>query len=422
MNIDKGDFIALLNEFGSEISTAESSFKGIYVPLQSAKQLLDVKLEPGDAVVYTDPATSLTLGEMLSFQGKSFTLVSNSKIQYINGNPIYLELGIQRFLPNITVPGEYRIRTCSSLLLSSEYEISEEIFGLAVPSSYDIPTPVSASFFISSGYEISEELFSLSVPASYDLVQEIFGLSLPSVYNIPTPESGSLLLSASYDIAEGIFELSVPSAYDIPTPVSGALLLSASYDIAEEIFGLSVPSAYNIPTPVSGALLLSAEYDIAEGLFELSVSAVYDITEELFDLAVPSAYNIPTPESGSLLLSSEYEISEEFFTLSVPASYDLLAPTAISGLRAEFIAPDAVVLHWNALDPADADYYEIYRSTSSGFTPSSSTFVGISRVNSFRNRDLDTDTTYYFKVRAVDPDGNAGAFSSQVYATTSGTS
>ncbi|MGC9445419.1 MAG: fibronectin type III domain-containing protein [Candidatus Methanospirareceae archaeon] len=38
------------------------------------------------------------------------------------------------------------------------------------------------------------------------------------------------------------------------------------------------------------------------------------------------------------------------------------------------------------------------------------------------NRDLDTDTTYYFKVRAIDPDGNAGAFSSLVSATTSGSS
>jgi hypothetical protein len=328
---------------------------------------------------------------MLSFQGKSFVLVSNSKIQYINGNPIYLELGLQRFLPSVVVPSEYNIRTLTSLLVSSEYEISEEIFGLAMPSSYDIPTPVSASVFLSSEYSISGEIFDLSVPASYDIAEELFGLS-------------------------------VPSSYDIPTPASATLLLSAGYDIAEEVFGLAVPSAYNIPTPESGTLLLSSNYNIAEELFSLIVPASFNIAEGIFSITVPSSFEIPTPESASLLLSSGYDIAEEFFSLAVPASYDLLEPTAISGLRAQFITPNAIVLHWNALDPADADYFEIYRSTSSGFTPSSDTLVGTAQTNSFRNRDLETDTTYYFKIRAVNPDGNGGAFSSQVSATTSGTS
>ncbi|MGC9443720.1 MAG: fibronectin type III domain-containing protein [Candidatus Methanospirareceae archaeon] len=260
--------VVIGDNHGHILRSTGFSFKGIYVPLQSAKQLLDVKLAPGDAVVYTDPAENLVLDELLTFKDKSFTLVSNSKIQYINGNPIYMELGLERFMPSITVSCEYDIRTLTALLVGSSY----------------------------------------------------------------------------------------------------------------------------------------------------------DIAEELFSLVVPASYNIPIPESGTLLISSEYDISEELFSLSVPASYDLLAPTAISGLRVEFIAPDAVVLHWNALDPADADYFEIYRSTTTDFIPASSNFVAIAQTNSFRNRDLDTDTTYYFKVRAVDPDGNAGAFSSQVSATTSGTS
>jgi len=65
MKIDKSDFLAFLTEFGSTILTEGSSFKGFFVPLQSSKQLPDIKLEPGDAVVYTDPAESLTLGELL---------------------------------------------------------------------------------------------------------------------------------------------------------------------------------------------------------------------------------------------------------------------------------------------------------------------------------------------------------------------
>ncbi len=161
------------NNLGSTLDIKNLSigvFKGIYVPLQSTKQLLDVALKPGDAVVYTDPAKILTLGELLSFQGKSFLLVSNSKIQYINGNPIYMELGLERFLPSLNLQGSYDIRTCISFSLSSLYNISQNLFSRSIPSSYDIPTPVSTSFSLSSLYNITQNLFSISAPSSYDIL------------------------------------------------------------------------------------------------------------------------------------------------------------------------------------------------------------------------------------------------------------
>lgn len=238
MTIDKSDFVSFLSEYGSDISVGGSSFKGIFVPLQSSKQLLDVKLNPGDAIVYADPAESLTLGELLSFQGKSFLLVSNSKIQYINGNPIYLELGLERFLPVLNLQSGYNIRTCISRLLSSTYNIAHSIFSKSVPASFDILTAT--------------------------------------------------------------------------------------------------------------------------------------------------------------------------------------APGQVTGLRAEYNAPETISLYWNALDPDSFDHYEIHRSTSTGFTPSSSTLVGISASNLFANRDLESDVTYYFKICAVNDAGNKGAYSSQVSETTSG--
>jgi len=283
MDIDKTDFVAFLVEFGSDIVTSESSFKGIYVPLQRSKQLLDVKLEPGDAVVYTDPAESLTLGEMLSFRGKSFLLVSNSKIQYINGNPIYMELGFQRFLPTLILSSEYQIRT-------------------------------SFPFSINSVYAILQNLFSKSVP----------------------------------------------SAYDIPMPISSSLNLASGYDIAQNLFSKSVPSAYDIPESVSASLHISSLYGI------------------------------------------------------------LTAPAQVTGLRAEFNSPETIALYWNALDPDSFDHYEVHRSTSSGFSPNATTLVDITSANRFINHDLDSDTTYYFKVCAVDSDGSKGTYSSQVSETTSG--
>jgi hypothetical protein len=389
MQIDKSDFIAFLTEFGSTILTEGSSFKGFFVPLQASKQLPDVKLEPGDAVVYTDPAKSIVLGELLTFGGKSFVLVSNSKIQYINGNPIYLELGLARFMPGLTVPGEYQIRTSLAFSLSSAYDILEGLYGLLVPASYDIPVPVSASLQLSSAYNIAEHLFALLVPASYD---------------IALPAAASLLLSARYDIAEGRYTPSVP----------------ASYDIAEQLFSLAVPASYDIPLPITASLLLSSAYDIAGNLFTVSIASSYDIAGNRFGLAIAASYTIPAPVPASLLLSTAYDIAQSLAALSVPAAYDILAPTAISGLRAEFIAPSAIVLHWNAHEPSEVDHYEVHRSTSPSFSPSAATLVGRPATNSFRNRDLLEDVIYYFKVCTVDRKGNKGSFSTEISATTSG--
>ena len=429
MNIDKTDFVNLLAEFGSDISTPSSSFKGIYVPLQSTKQLLDVKLEPGDAVVYTDPAESLTLGELLSFQGKSFLLVSNSKIQYINGNPIYMVLGLEWFLPSLNLQSSYDIRTCISLSLSSLYNITQNLFSKSIPSSYDIsaPTLVSASLLFPSLYNITQNLFSKSIPSSYD---------------IPTPVSTSFSLSSLYNITQNLFSKSIPSSYDIsaPTLVSASLLFPSLYNITQNLFSKSIPSSYDIPTPVSTSFSLSSLYNITQNLFSKSIPSSYDIsaptlvsasllfpslyniTQNLFSKSIPSAYDLPTPVSTSFSLSSLYNITQNLFSKSISSSYGIsAAPIQVTGVRAEFNPPEIITLYWNVIDPDSFDHYEVHRSTSSGFSPSASTLIGIATTgsNSFANRDLETNTTYYFKVCAVDKDGNKGTFSDQVTETTS---
>jgi endo-1,4-beta-xylanase len=60
----------------------------------------------------------------------------------------------------------------------------------------------------------------------------------------------------------------------------------------------------------------------------------------------------------------------------------------------------------------------VYRSTTTGFTPSSSTLVGtVTSGTTFADTGLAASTTYYYKVEAVDADG-ASAASTQVSATT----
>jgi fibronectin type 3 domain-containing protein len=151
--------------------------------------------------------------------------------------------------------------------------------------------------------------------------------------------------------------------------------------------------------------------------------SLYNITQNLFSKSIPSSYDIPTPVSTSFSLSSLYNITQNLFSRSISSSYGIsTAPIQVTGVRAEFNPPEIITLYWNVIDPDSFDHYEVHRSTSSGFSPSASTLIGIASTssNSFVNRDLEINTSYYFKVCTVDKDGNKGTFSAQVTETTSG--
>ncbi|PYI54940.1 cadherin-like beta sandwich domain-containing protein [Paenibacillus flagellatus] len=75
-----------------------------------------------------------------------------------------------------------------------------------------------------------------------------------------------------------------------------------------------------------------------------------------------------------------------------------------------------------ASDNTEVDRYNIYRSTTSGFAPSPSNLAGTTRSVSFLDTGLLADTTYYYKVAAVDVRGNVGPASAEASARTGTTS
>ncbi|MGA2352671.1 MAG: cellulose binding domain-containing protein [Terracidiphilus sp.] len=97
-------------------------------------------------------------------------------------------------------------------------------------------------------------------------------------------------------------------------------------------------------------------------------------------------------------------------------------PAAPAGLTATAASSSAINLSWTA-DAAPANCtinsYSVYRSTTSGFTPSSSNLVASAVTGtSYSNTGLTASTTYYYKIEAVDSDGTSAA-STQANATTS---
>lgn len=80
------------------------------------------------------------------------------------------------------------------------------------------------------------------------------------------------------------------------------------------------------------------------------------------------------------------------------------------------------ISYGRAEDDYEIDYYKIYRSTINEFIPNSYNIAGVSRGLSFRDTGLLPNTTYYYKVAAVDTYGNIGPVSEQTSATTGNTS
>lgn len=101
------------------------------------------------------------------------------------------------------------------------------------------------------------------------------------------------------------------------------------------------------------------------------------------------------------------------------------APSAPSGLTATAASSSVINLSWTTdTPPANCTIsgYNVFRSTTSGFTPSSSNQIasGVT-ATSYSSTGLAASTTYYYVIEAVDSDGTS-AVSAQASTTTSAAS
>lgn len=102
-----------------------------------------------------------------------------------------------------------------------------------------------------------------------------------------------------------------------------------------------------------------------------------------------------------------------------PNIADTSAPTAPPSLSAATFDFQEIDLNWGqSIDNNFVDHYNVYRSTSSSFTPSPSTLVGSTNQLLYQDTGLLAGTTYYYYVLAVDQNGNLGVASNETSAAT----
>ena len=100
------------------------------------------------------------------------------------------------------------------------------------------------------------------------------------------------------------------------------------------------------------------------------------------------------------------------------------SPSAPAGLKATATSSSGINVSWSAVTPpanCTITSYSVFRSTSSGFTPSAGNQVASTSGTAISDSGLAAGTTYYYKVEAVDAHGSS-APSSQAGATTQASS
>ncbi|MBY9005441.1 MAG: endo-1,4-beta-xylanase, partial [Candidatus Lokiarchaeota archaeon] len=97
---------------------------------------------------------------------------------------------------------------------------------------------------------------------------------------------------------------------------------------------------------------------------------------------------------------------------------DLTPPTTPTGLTVTTLSPLRIELDWNDNPETDLANYKIYRSVSSGFDPNSQNEIATTSISEYINTGLNSETTYYYKIIAIDTSDNPSNPSNEVSATT----
>jgi fibronectin type 3 domain-containing protein len=227
---------------------------------------------------------------------------------------------------------------------------------------------------------------------------------------------------------------SVTHAVTIPASVAATAAPAAVYQTAREgattytIPGLTAGSSYTVRLHFAELYFSAAgdrEFNVAiNGTTVLTnfdmyatAGAQYTAVVENFTATANSGGDIVIAFTNGAVNQPEFE-GIEVLGSSTNCS---TAPTAPTGVATSGATSSSLNVGWTAVTPpanCSIGSYSVYRSTNSGFTPSSSNLIasGVTGT-SYSNTGLASSTEYYYVVEAVDADGASPA-SAQASGTT----
>jgi fibronectin type 3 domain-containing protein len=191
--------------------------------------------------------------------------------------------------------------------------------------------------------------------------------------------------------------------------------------------GLTAGSSYSVLLHFAETYFTAAgarEFDVA--INGTSVLTNLDIYAKVGkDAALLETFNTTANSSGQIAIAFTLGAANQPVVMGIEirsASSCTAVPSAPTGLTATASSSSVIGLNWTAVTAppnCTISSYNVYRSTTSGFTPSSSNLIvsGITGT-SYSNTGLVASTTYYYIVEALDADG-ASAASAQASAETS---
>ena len=204
----------------------------------------------------------------------------------------------------------------------------------------------------------------------------------------------------------------VPS---VPGSVTGSAISTSQINVSWGASSAGSPCtvSYNVFRSTTSGFTPAASNQVAKGIAGttfgdtgLAASTTYFYLVEAVDAVGSSA------------------ASQQISAATLASSSCSTVPSAPTGLTATVVSANVIGLSWAAVAaPVDCSIssYNLYGSTTSGFTPSSSNLIAAGIMGTgYSNTGLTAATTYYYVVEAVDADG-ASLASVQASATTPGT-
>ena len=224
--------------------------------------------------------------------------------------------------------------------------------------------------------------------------------TLISIKDVPFDQGGKVRINwnkAAHD--DSLYSPQVTSYSIFRKSSSGTIMNAKAHSVSKSIESLLMDST-----------LLGYDYVATVPAFQLPTYQTVVPTLEDSDASGTHYFDF-------LVVAQTTDINQ-YYVSAVDSGYsvDNIPPIQPAGLLAAVESGPQVKLTWNSPTDPDVGSYSVYRSTTSGFTPSSGSLIGTSNSINFTDASPLPGDLAYYRIIAVDVHGNRSIPSAQVSA------